>query len=114
MNFIVGGNVKIPDEFIMDFNIKNLSKGITGNWDFKFKVSNEKIKTKGRTLKQKSSSGSGLSSTHTYYSQILLKNIYEDSKTLTFIPYVISSKEFLKWQKALLLRNLSLILKKSL
>lgn len=151
-NFIVGGNVTIPDNFTMDLNIKSikmLSKDIAGNWDFKFKVSNEKIKTnvksikpnidlsslrpglkvneilitpintalrtsetkdndfndcylvfddKGRALTAKGSNTSGSANTHTYYSQILFRNAYEDSKTLTFIPYVVSSQEFLKWK----------------
>jgi hypothetical protein len=145
LNFIVGGNVTIPDNFLMDFNIKKiknikmLSNDITGNWDFKFKVSNEKIKTnvksikpnidlsslrsglkvnellitpintalrtsetednnstggyivfddKGRPLMVKGSSTSGSANTHTYYSQTLFRNVYSDSKALTFIPYV--------------------------
>lgn len=146
-NFIVGGNVTIPDNFLMDFNIKKLSNNITGNWDFKFKVSNEKIKAnvksikpnidlsslrpglkvneilitpintalrtsetednnsnggyivfddKGRNLSTKGSSTSGSANTHTYYSQTLFRNVYEDSKTLTFVPYVINSEDFLK------------------
>lgn len=149
---IVGGNVKIPDEFIMDFNIRDLSQNMKGKWDFKFKVSSEKIKTnvktiktnidlsavrpglkvneviitpintvlrtvdkkdnnlsffsgmdvryivfddKGRALESKSASGNGSEETNSYYAQLIFKNVYEDSKTLTFIPYM-DSKEIIK------------------
>lgn len=149
---IVGGNVKIPEEFIMDFNIRDLSQNMKGKWDFKFKVSNEKIKgnvksikpnidlsavrpslkvneviispintalrtvekqrngssflsgldvryivfdDKGRSLENKSGSGNGSEETNSYYTQEIFKNVYEDSKTLTFIPYM-DSKEILK------------------
>lgn len=141
---IVGGNVKIPDEFIMDFNIRDLSENVKGKWDFKFKVSSGKIKSnvksikpnvdwssvkpglkvnevvitpintalrtveqnsdtsgdggyivfddKQRPLEMKSGSGSGSEETNTYYSQALFRNVYEDSKTLTFIPYVYTKE----------------------
>lgn len=145
---IVGGNVKIPDEFIMDFNIRDLSQNMKGKWDFKFKVSTEKIKSnvksiktnidlsavrpglkvneviispintvlrtveksseglvldgmyivfddKGRPLEMKSGSGNGSAEVDTFYTQLLFRNVYEDSKTLTFIPYM-DSKEILK------------------
>lgn len=43
---------------------------------------------KGRALTIKGSSTSGSGDTHTYYSQTLFRNVYEDSKSLTFMPYV--------------------------
>lgn len=141
---IVGGNVKIPEEFIMDFNIRELSQNMKGKWDFKFKVSSGKIKSnvksinpnidlssvrpglkvneviitpintvlrteaknsdnagdggyivfddKERQLESKSVSGDSSAETNTYYSQVLFRNVYEDSKTLTFIPYVYTKE----------------------
>ncbi|WML37409.1 DUF4179 domain-containing protein [Clostridium sp. OS1-26] len=141
---IVGGNVKVPEEFIMDFNIGELSQNMKGKWDFKFKVSTEKIKSnvksikpnadwssvrqglkvneviitpintvlrteaknsdnagdggyivfddKERQLESKSRSGISSAETNTYYSQVLFRNVYEDSKTLTFIPYVYTKE----------------------
>lgn len=48
---------------------------------------------KGRSLEMKGGSGSGSADTHTYYSQILFRNVYSDSETLTIIPY-IDSKDY--------------------
>jgi hypothetical protein len=46
-----GGNVDVPDNFIMDLNIREFSNGISGKWDFKFKVSIDKIKGKVEQVK---------------------------------------------------------------
>ncbi|MCH5138346.1 hypothetical protein JMF89_14210 [Clostridiaceae bacterium UIB06] len=48
---IVGGNVSIPDNFIMDLNIRGFSDGTKGQWNFKFKVSTDKIKDKVKDVK---------------------------------------------------------------
>lgn len=47
----VGGNVEIPDNFIMNLDIRAFSNGISGNWDFKFKVSKDKIQGKVKQIK---------------------------------------------------------------
>lgn len=145
----VGGEIKIPNEFIMDLDIKEFVGNIKGNWNYKFKVSTEKVKEKvksiktnidlslmkpnlnvnelmltpintvlrsketlvngfgndqggyfvyddkGRNIETKSGSGSGSEKTKVYYRQILFKSVYDDSKSLTFIPYTYS-KEFLQ------------------
>jgi len=44
-NFI-GGDVEVPDNFTMDLDISEFSNGIYGKWDFKFKVSNDKLEGK--------------------------------------------------------------------
>lgn len=145
-NFL-GGNVSIPDTFIMDLNIKEFSNGVKGKWDFKFRVSQDKIKgkvqivktsvdlsalrpnlkvneaiftpintvlrtlednlpfnfhefvrflvfdDKGRALPEKGSSGSGSSDINEFYREHRFKNIFEDTKSVTFIP-VINTKEY--------------------
>jgi hypothetical protein len=48
---IVGGNVSIPDAFTMDLNIREFSDGTKGEWDFKFKVSKDKIQGKVSSIK---------------------------------------------------------------
>ncbi|MBC8061298.1 MAG: DUF4179 domain-containing protein [Clostridiaceae bacterium] len=132
----------LPEEFIMDLNPTELGRDISGNWNFKFKVSTEKVKTKvqristaidlssiipklkvkeviitpintvlrtsekynansfeggvnyialddkGRALENKSSQSDGSSKTDLLYTQFNFGNIYEDSKSVTFIPYV--------------------------
>lgn len=45
------GNIKISDEFLMNLDIKEIVGGIKGNWNFKFKVSKEKIELKSREIK---------------------------------------------------------------
>ena len=40
---ILGGDVEIPENFTMDLNIKEFYNGILGDWNFKFKVSKDKI-----------------------------------------------------------------------
>lgn len=40
----LGGNINIPDSFIMDLNIREFSNDLKGKWDFKFRVSMDKIK----------------------------------------------------------------------
>lgn len=47
----LGGNVRIPDNFIMDLNIRQFSNGTKGSWNFKFKVSSDKIKGKVKQVK---------------------------------------------------------------
>lgn len=143
---ILGGDVNIPDEFIMSLKINRLSDDIKGNWNFKFKVSTEKTKDKikvvkpnitlspfnkeltvneviftpintvlrisgkdasqtpgdnvrfiafddkGRPLSNKSSSES--SKYNSFYSEYILRNIYEDTKSVTFIPQTYT-KEYL-------------------
>lgn len=136
----VGGEVKIPDNFIMDLNIREFSGGIRGKWNFKFKVSIDKIKNKakgvniaidlseikpntiinevifspintvlrtteeltisdepvgyfvvddkGRTLKCEGSHGSGSGKNNKFYYQYKFTHIYEDTKAVTFIPYI--------------------------
>lgn len=136
--FILGGDVVIPDNFIMDLNIKEFSDGTKGKWDFKFKVSLDQIKgkvksvktsidlskfvpnlkineviftpmntvlrtesdngtvgesaryivfdDKGRSLLEKGSEGFGSADANKMYWQYNFKNIYEDTKSITFIP----------------------------
>ncbi|MDP4178571.1 MAG: DUF4179 domain-containing protein [Bacillota bacterium] len=140
---ILGGDIKIPDTFIIDLNIKEFSNNIKGNWNFKFKVSKDKIEgkvqnintsvdlsdlrsglkvteviftpintvvrsiednntdsngfiryfafdNKGRALAMKGGSEDG--SINKYYWQHTLRNIYEDTKTVTFIPAVYTKE----------------------
>ena len=47
----LGGDVKLPDNFIMNLNIKQFSDGTKGIWNFKFKVSSDKIKGKVKQVK---------------------------------------------------------------
>ncbi|MFL0247673.1 DUF4179 domain-containing protein [Candidatus Clostridium stratigraminis] len=134
----LGGNVTIPDTFIMDLKIKEFSNKLKGNWDFKFKVSKEKIKEKvkdiktsidlsslrpglkvneivftpintalrsvennaksyemvnylvidekGRILSAKGATGSGSDEINRFYWEYTFRNIYEDTKSVTFIP----------------------------
>ncbi|MBL4933581.1 DUF4179 domain-containing protein [Clostridium paridis] len=42
-NTILGGNVTLPDNFLMDLDIKELFQGVNGDWNFKFKVSTNKV-----------------------------------------------------------------------
>ncbi|MBK1811946.1 DUF4179 domain-containing protein [Clostridium sp. YIM B02505] len=143
--FILGGDVVIPDNFIMDLNIKEFSDGTKGQWDFKFKVSlgeikgkqksvktsidlsklvpnlkiNEVIFTpmntvlrtesdngevgesaryiifddKGRSLLEKGSEGFGSADANKMYWQYNFKNVYDDTKAITFIP-IVSTKAY--------------------
>jgi hypothetical protein len=142
----LGGDITIPDTFIMELNIKEFSNNLKGKWDFKFRVSKDKIKgkvhdvktsvdlsalrpglkvneviftpintalrsvannpgsddivnyfvfdDKGRGLSAKGGSGSGSGDINKFYMEDTFKNIYEDTKSVTFIPYVYS-----KYQK---------------
>lgn len=45
------GNIKIPNEFLINLDIRELVGEIKGNWDFKFKVSKEKINLKSKEIK---------------------------------------------------------------
>lgn len=142
---IVGGDVNIPENFIMDLDIREFSGGAKGQWDFKFKVSTDNIKgkvkdiktpidlskikpnlmvneviftpintvirttedstasndiiqyfvfdDKGRSLQMKGGSGSGSGESSKYYCQYTFRNIYEDTKPVTFVP-VTQTKEF--------------------
>lgn len=47
----IGGNVEIPENFLMDFSIKSFSNNLRGLWDFKFKVSSDKIADKVNKVK---------------------------------------------------------------
>lgn len=145
MKNIVGGDVNIPDNFIMDLNIREFLKDIKGEWGFKFKVSLDKIKgkvkeaktsidlseiapelkvneviftpintvlrttqnntnsdemvtyfvfdDKGRNLQWKGASGHGSGESSKLYQQYTFKNIYKDTKSVTFIP-LTSTKEY--------------------
>ncbi|MFL0269185.1 DUF4179 domain-containing protein [Candidatus Clostridium radicumherbarum] len=44
-------NIKIPNEFLINLDIRELVGEIKGNWDFKFKVSKEKINLKSKEIK---------------------------------------------------------------
>lgn len=48
---IVGGTVEIPDNFIMNLDIRAFSNGISGEWNFRFKVSKDKIQGKVKEIK---------------------------------------------------------------
>lgn len=145
-----GGSIKIPDNFIMDLNINKLSNGMEGNWDFKFRVSKDKIQgkvtqvktnmdlskirptlrvteviftpintvirtventvetsnfnyfividDKGRRLSSKGGSGSGSADINKMYWEDTYRNIYEDTKAVTFIPVTLK-EEFKQKQK---------------
>ncbi|WP_027634533.1 DUF4179 domain-containing protein [Clostridium hydrogeniformans] len=47
---ILGGEVDIPDTFNMDLNIRELLGEVKGEWDFRFKVTNEKVKGKVKNI----------------------------------------------------------------
>lgn len=137
-----GMDEEIPDNFTLDLNIQNFSEEIWGDWNFKFKVSKDKmvgqvkeVKTsidlseirdglmvkevvftpistvlrlsedyidltgnrdgfivvddKGRSLKWIGGNGYAPSSeTKGYYSQERYTSIYEDTNSVTFIPFV--------------------------
>ncbi|MEW8955853.1 DUF4179 domain-containing protein [Clostridium sp.] len=138
-NSILGGSIKIPDKFDMDINLKEIFKGMEGEWNFNFNVSNEKVKDKvksmplnidlsnieknnkvngllitplntairtsmdnrennyhrikymiiddrGRYLRTKGSSGAG--DMENFYLEDRFTPVYDDTKTLTFIPYI--------------------------
>lgn len=139
--------VKLPDSFIMDLNIQEFSNGLKGNWDFKFRVSLDKIKgkaqatkisvdltalrpglkvteviftpvntairtvedfntsnrdigyvvydDKGRLLNRKGGTGSGNPKVGSKYSEYTFRNVYEDTKFITFIP-IVEKEEFRK------------------
>ncbi len=152
---IVGGEVKIPDDFIMDLNIREFLGEIKGKWDFKFKVSKDKIKgkvnnvkksidlskvnkdlmvneviftpintvlrttrmntvlktisdktaadadgmtkyfvfdDKGRNLEEKHVHGSGSGESDKFYEQNTFRNIYENTKSVTFIPVTFTKE----------------------
>ena len=40
----------LPENFTMDLNIREFLEGIKGEWDFKFKVSTEKVKGKVKDI----------------------------------------------------------------
>lgn len=136
----LGGDITIPDSFIMELKIKEFSNNLKGNWDFKFKVSKDNIKEKvkdiktsidlsslrsglkvneviftplntalrtvqnnstsddmvrylviddkGRVLSPKSGTGNGSGELNKLYIEDTFKNVYDDTRTVTFIPMV--------------------------
>lgn len=152
---VLGGDVNIPENFTMDLNIREFLDGIKGEWDFKFKVSTDKVKgkvkdintfinlskiksnltvneiittpintvlrttenstvsdcmfqnynyfvfdDKGRNLKMKGSNGNSSGENNKLYSQYMFRNIYEDTKSVTFIP-VEPTKEVKEFREKL-------------
>lgn len=144
---IRGGDIDIPDTFNMDLNIRELLDGVKGEWNFKFRVTNEKVKgrvkniplnlsfpeineginveeliitpintairtsmknkieyvnslsyvvmdDKGRYLKIEGSTGVG--DEEAFYNQEFFSKVYDDTKALTFIPYVNMRNEYIK------------------
>jgi hypothetical protein len=141
---VPGSDEEIPENFIMDLNIKRLSNAVWGQWDFKFKVSSEKIQgkvskvktsvdlsklrlnlkvneviftpiktvlrtvsdniqtysdsqvdyiafdDKGRYLPLKDSIGDG--DPTKIYGQYTFSNVYDDAKSVTFIPCIRNIK----------------------